>query len=429
MARASTPTLLSLDRFAAILGINPAHFNQAAGETTFPIGSTCSDVWPQFSWQASNQVSREQLARAIRDAEQDIARSLGYYPAPYWVYQEVHKFPRHHRPDVYQHSGLNVRGARKSVRAKFGKFIQAGQRLVAELTNSPATTVGLTLVYDLGALTATITIATTLTDVCEVKAFFANYGGAPEWEIRPAKSKSIAAGVLTMVFDAWLLIDPTLWEAYSTPAGFSAIDLAVVDNYVTSVELYRETNDFTQPSATFYWEPSPAGLSAVSTCTSCGGTGCVACSLSSQDGCLHARNTESGIVVPVPATYDADEATWTQDAYSVCRDPDQVKISYYAGEYDNRWLGDESCETLSNYWAHAIAWLATARLDRPPCSCANVKAKFDSLQEDLALSGATSHQITFQQLNNPFGTRRGEVQAWQRVDQIAGVRLSGGGAI
>lgn len=434
IAQPHKPTILSLAYYAHIMGINPVHF-QGADATAigvFPVGS-CSDVWPRYAWQNADRISREQLTHAIYDAEQDIARALGYYPAPYWVYQEVHKFPRHHRPDVYQHSGLNVRGARKSIRTKFGKFIQAGQRNVDTFICACTTLLGSLVYSDVDGdgfyETAAIQAATTLTDPCELKVYITGTGADQGWEIRRPRSKSISGGFFNAVFDSWLFIQPDLQSLHPTTSGFTAVDISTTANFVTAVDVYREYNDFSQPSATFYWEPSPASLSAVSTCTSCGGTGCVACSLSSQDGCAHVRDTESGIVVPVPGTYDADNATWTQDAYSVCRDPDQVKINYYAGEYDNRWLGGESCEALSNYWAHAIAWLATARLDRPPCSCANVKAKFDSLQEDLALSGATSHQITFQQLNNPFGTRRGEVQAWQRVDQIAGVRLSGGGAI
>ncbi len=433
VAQPHKPTILSLPYYAHIMGINPVHF-QGADATAigiFPVGS-CSDVWPRYAWQNADRISREQLAHAIYDAEQDIARVLGYYPAPYWVYQEIHRFPRHHRPDVYQHSGLNVRGARKSIQAKFGKFIQAGQRAVTSIDTATVVAGSLTYTDEDGdgfAETATVAVSTTLADACELKVYIVGQSGAQGWEIRPARSKSISGGIFTAVFWSWQFIDRDLQAAHPTAAGFSAIDISTTANFVTAVDVYREYNDFISPSATFYWEPDPANLTSVSTCTSCGGTGCVACSLTSQDGCLHVRDTESGIVVPVPATYDVDNATWTQDAYSVCRDPDQVKINYYAGEYDNRWLGGESCEALSNYWAHAIAWLATARLDRPPCSCANVKAKFDNLQEDLALTASTSHQVTFQQLNNPFGTRRGEMLAWQRVDQIAGVRMSGGGAI
>ncbi len=60
----------------------------------------------------------------------------------------------------------------------------------------------------------------------------------------------------------------------------SAIDISTVANYVTSVDVYREYTDFTQASTEFYWETS---------CELCGGAGCSACSLSTQDGCFHVR--------------------------------------------------------------------------------------------------------------------------------------------
>jgi len=141
---------------------------------------------------------------------------------------------------------------------------------------------------------------------------------------------------------------------------------------------------------------------------------------------MHVRNTETGEVVPVPATYDSDDAQWDQAAFSICRDPDEVKLYYYAGEYNERWFDGSSCETLSNYWAHAIAWLATARLERPFCSCGNVLALADHLREDLARSGEVSYQLDFNTLSNPLGTKRGEIQAWQRIAKINGRQLKGG---
>jgi hypothetical protein len=141
---------------------------------------------------------------------------------------------------------------------------------------------------------------------------------------------------------------------------------------------------------------------------------------------LNVRDVENGIVVPQPATYSADDAAWAMDAYSVCRDPEMVRIYYYAGNQDNRFLGGNSCEPLSNYWAHAIAWLATARLDREFCSCGNVQSLSGHLREDLAFTGETSFQIGFELLDNPFGTHRGAVKAWQRVAKIQGRNLKGG---
>ncbi len=147
MARASTPTLLSLDRFASIFGINPVHFNGGDGDSIaiFKLQGTCNDFWPQYNWQYNDRLSREELARAIYSAEEDLARVLGYYPAPQWIAQEVHKFDRHYRRDLWSSGGLNVRGARKSINLRYGKFIQAGQRAVTLV--GTATTAGLTLVY------------------------------------------------------------------------------------------------------------------------------------------------------------------------------------------------------------------------------------------------------------------------------------------
>lgn len=423
------PTLLSLPYYARIMGINPVHFQGAAGDDVWPAGGVCGDVWPRYSWQYADRVSHEDLARVIYDAEEDIARLLGYYPAPKWVAQEIHDYPRHYRRDLYQRDGLNLRGQRKSVRLRWGKFIQAGQR--ATTLVGTATTTGGSLAYtdedgDGFAETATITLATTLTDVCEIKVYHTNTSADPGWEIRPARSKSISGGNVTMVFDSWLFIDPDLQAAHPTQSGFSAIDVSTTANYVTSVDVYREYNDFTATSAVFYWQPTPANLSALTTCTTCGGTGCVACSLSSQDGCMHVRNTQTGDVVPVPATYDSDDSQWDQQAFSICRDPDEVSLYYYAGEYNERWLDGSSCEALSNYWAHAIAWLATARLERPFCSCGNVLALADHLREDLARTGEVSYQVSFDLLSNPLGTKRGEVQAWQRIAKINGRQLKGG---
>ena len=429
MARASVPTLLSLDRYARILGVSPPHFNGGVANTVFPASGGCDDLWWQHQWQKSDRVSREELARAIYDAEEDIARHLGYYPAPKWIAQEQHKYPQHHRRDVYGAGGLNVRGQRKSLRTRYTKIIQAGQRSATELPTSPATTAGVTLVYDLAiqTLTATITLATTVTDACEIKAYFTGHSGDPEWEIRPARSV-VADGVnVTMVFDSWLFIDPDLWEAYPTTAsGLDAIDFTVVGNLVDSVDVYQVTNDFTATSSTFYWEPKPSSSYIGGLCTSCGGAGCPACSLTSQDGCLGVRDVDKGLVVPAPATYSDSDAAWSQDCYTECRDPDMVTIWYYAGDQDNRYLNGDTCTPLSDYWAHAIAWLATARLDRTFCGCTNVETLVDEWRKDLAFVKDTSFITDPAILSNPFGTRKGEVMAWQRVARTQGKQIRGG---
>ena len=427
MARASTDTLLSLDRYAAIMGIPPPSFNQGASATIFPAGSGCSQVWYQYSWQNHDAVSREDLALEIANAEQDIAQVLGYWPAPKWIAQEAHRYPRHHRPDVYGISGKNVRGQRKGIRTNYSKIISPGQRAVA-LQGQP-TVAGGTIVFsdadgDGFDETVTITQATALTDECEVKVYFTGHAGDPEWEIRPARTKAIAGGTFTATFWAWQLIDPDNWEQLPIE-GFTHINLdgAV---YVAQVDVYREYTDTTATASAFYWEPQPT---TTAVCAACLGAGCVACQLTEQEGCLHIRDAERGVVVPAPATYDEDDSAWDTNAFSLCRDPDQVKLYYYCGDLSHLNLAGRTCAPLSNWWAQTIAMLATARLERPFCKCGNAEALARQYMTDLAFQQDHSFNVAFDLLDNPFGTRYGEMRAWQRVSKLASGRRTGATAI
>lgn len=419
-------TLLSKERFAQILSINPVHFQRATAGEVFPVASNaCADLWPRYSWQYADHVSHEDVVRAIYDAEQDIARELNWYPAPWFVSEEIQQYPRHYRPDVYRRCGRNVRGMRLSVIADYAKVIAGGRRAV-DLVNTATVAAG-SLSYtdedgDGFAETATITVSTTysLSQVKAIKVYQAGVSGDQRWEIRPARLKTVSASTFIGVFDSWLFIDPELQAAFPTTDGFSEIDISTTGNYVTSVDVYYEYLDDTDTSAEFYWEPYPGGIVLSGVCSCCSGDGCPACEYSTQTGCLHVRDAERGIVVPQAATYDSSTSQWNADAFSVCRDPEFVKLWYLAGEYEDRYLNGNSLDPLSDYWAHAIAWLAVTRLERPFCSCGNVTALVERLREDLAFTGTdTAYQVDPSVLSNPFGTQRGAVMAWQRVSKFA----------
>jgi len=366
---------------------------------------------------------------ALYDAEECIAEELGWYPAPKWIAQEIHQFPRFHRRELYQLYGRNVRGQQKSVRTDFARVSAPGQRAVSLV--GTATTAGGTLVYsdadgDGFVERATITLPTTLTNKYQIKAYTAGYDGVQVWEIRDPFYREISGGSVELRFYVWQMVRPELWEFFPTTdtehSADLAIDLTDTDNLVTSVDVYREYNDVTATSVTFYWEPTPPDNS----CTDL--AACEACELITQDGCLHIRDAERGIVVPTPATYSAADAAWSQESYTGCRDPDFCKIWYYAGYMSNQELAGRAEQEFVSRWAHPIAWLATARLERPFCSCGNVFALGRDLRTDLALTGESSHQVPFSLLDNPFGTRKGEVMAWKRV-RMAKKRISGGGAV
>ena len=428
VARASTPTLLALDRFSAVLGWAPAAFNQGTSSVIFPHNANCQIIY-QYAWQSHDAVSREEIAREIEAAEQDIANYLGWWPAPRWIAQDVKMYPRFHRPEFYNIGGGNVRDQRKSVKAAYGKVIEPGQRAVT-LLDTDAVPVFSDEDGDTFDETVTITLATTLTDECEIKVYFDGHNGEPEWEIRPARTKEITGGVFIATFWAWQFIDPAYWEALPTHAndGTPAVNLdgAV---YVAQVDIYREYNDPTATSAIFYWEPEPGAL-AGSICDCCGGTGCVRCTLTEQEGCAHIRNAELGILVPATGTYSADNAQWESAAWSVCRDPDEVKIYYYCGNLSELNRAGRRCDGLSDSWARIITYLAAARLKRPLCDCGAASALVDWLQTDLSkATREVSYTVLWDELANPFGTRIGEMEAYRHCRNLVPGRQAGAGAV
>jgi hypothetical protein len=409
MARASIPTLLSLDRFARILGINPVHFGGAVGSTIWPPVGRCSKVWPQHTWQDETDVlSREEVAQAIADAEHDIKRVIGFAAAPTWESEEVHGY-------TYPPRGWNGTLA-YPLRTLWGKVIAGGSRAVTAIDEAVA------VVYsdpdgDGYDELATITCATSLTSAREAKLFFAGTDAAPEWEIRPVRSKTISGGTLTVTADAWLFFDPDLWERYPPSGGVPNIDAEDAASYVTTVDVYREYNDTTATSSTFFWQ-------GTSGCLTCGGSGCSVCGLTTQNGCLSVVDANHGVVQPYPATYSADDAVWTWTTPSSCAWPTQVKLSYYAGLISQRYLKGQDNDPLDHYLAQAITWLAVARLDRPLCDCGNANTVARELQRDLtAVTKGNDRYMRFENMDiytNPFGTRAGEVKAYQRVAHLLG---------
>ena len=413
-------TLLSLPRYARIMGINPVHFAGAVGTSVWTTNTGCSNVWPRYSWQDADKVAHYELALEIKQAEDDIAAYLGYFPAPRWTSAEMHKYPKFHRHDYMDGGGRQFASTpyRKSIVAKNKKVISGGRRAVTLLATP--TVAAASLVYsdndgDGFYETATVTVTTTVTEESEIKVYHAGHSGAQEWEIRPAVSKSVSGGVATLVFESWLFIDPDELSAPPTLDGFSAVSMDTISSLVTSVDVYREYNSEAAVASQMFWEPSNCSI-----CTNCSltiqgsillptgssaasATSCPECGYTAQDGCLLVRDVDTGIVVPAPATWDSDNDTYVITDYAVGRDPDIVKLWYRSGEISEERLRGDPQDMLSYQWAKTIAYLATSRLERPPCDCSPTTTLSIRLMKDIAFTGGdSSFLVDFDILSNPF---------------------------
>lgn len=413
-------TQLSLDRYARILGINPAHFWGGFGQEIWPVGTGCDDLWPRHSWQKGDAVSREELAITIKEAEAEIARYVRFPLSPQW-FEDVLIYPKPYRKEFVGYGGRNVRGMHKSVIAPWHKVIQPGVQVrtfinTVEVVYSDEDGDGFYETATIDCDVSGLNLASP--NVNEIKVFIAGTGGHPDWELRDVRSKTSTSAVATIKMNSWILIEPELKASYPTLDGFNGVDIGTsTDNFVDSVDVYRVYTDATQATARFYWEAEPNGSLPFSTnCVACSGTGCDVCGLISQDGCSYVRDGEAGIICPVPASYNSDTSAWNHATQTIGRDPDLVKVWYLAGNISQEYLAGYSYDPLSDYWAEAIAWLATARLERPLCGCGNTVALADHWRTDVAYNGDdSSYLVDFKMLANPFGTKQGELMAWKRV--------------
>lgn len=382
----------------------------------FPLGGSCDSVWQQHAWQNMDIISREDIAQSIYDAETDIANVLGYPVAPEFISQESHTWAKFYDRSVISAS-TGVRGESKVVPTRQSKVVAVGRR-ATEAIDTAASVVYSDPDGDGWDELATITATTSLTSTDGIKLYTAGKSANPLWEIRPILTKSISSTTLTITLNSWLLIEPELWEAYPTTVETpDPIDITNSANFVTTVDIYREYVDSTNYPAQFTWNASTTGYF----CSSCNGVGCPSCTPTTQNGCLQIKDADRGFVIPTPATYASG---WTVEPWSIGRDPDSVKLWYQAGNRSQRFLAGLDNDPLDHYLAQAIAWLAIARIEAPPCGCGRVLKQFEELRRDVSEVDRTRAVIISvigpEMVTNPFGTRLGEVRAWNRIARIMG---------
>lgn len=393
MGSSKINTLLPLDRWVQVVGLDPRHFRQV--HTHHQADLTCQSVWKEHPWQHADVVSRDDVAHAIAMAEDTLAKHLGFRVLPDWEVGEMHAVPRAGDPTLYNAAGTNPQGFVLSLYLDFGYFVEGGVETLALIDD------GVAIVYtdddgDAYPETATISFATTVTDAQEIAVF---YPGESEqnWEIRPFKTCGIAGGVCTMTFERQQFVVPDLIEALD-PAAVDGDDDA---NFLPTVDVYRRYND-PEDMCSLIWKPR-AGSCSTAAC----------CADTTQSACLVVMDEQKGLVGLQPADYDA--GVWTSTVFTEGRAPDRAQIAYRAGWRDMR--KPYPLLQMDAEIERAVVYLAMSYLQREVCSCSNVEALFKYWTQDLAYSepGGGTYRVAWRQLDNPIGTTRAALHAWELI--------------
>jgi hypothetical protein len=393
---------LPLDEWRRIIGWHPFHFWQLADSTKAPVTSACNTLVFEASWQYADAAGRSDIVRAIQHAEDKLTDYLDFAPAPRAEYDEV-TFGQFYDPRNTYLSSADGQGRWLSLNLEKRRVQTLGTMTVASIGDAAVTLSD----ADGDGLndTFTLTIATTVTDPDQIAVYFAaadRYDGSgisERWRITPV-SVSIAGGVATIKGRAWCIVKPVLYSG----VGVNAIE-ATGNVYATTLTVCRRAVDTTQQGA-FLWEASP-------------GAGCDTSDPSSYQLATAryiVRNSDAGIVAGEAAEYNTASAVWGATAWPVAYAPERARVHYVAGYTDGG-------PAMSEWMKVVVARLAAAELAAPICGCKVANRELSRWQFDLALqSGAADaegYQVSFEDLNCPFGTRRGQIYAWKEIQRIA----------
>lgn len=406
--RANTPTLLSLAEFFEVLGFHPFYAAQLGLNVPARTRGDCQTVLYQDIWQNSDNTSREEIANAIKLAEDRFYQLMGFYPAPQYITAERHQYPSGY--DKSFRSTWSQPGWKyKTVQLNAGFLTNVGTEL---LTLAEAGAPISPQDYDNDGFNEAFSVSATVplnTDASDIVAFFIEndrVNNAQEnYEIRPLKV-TVSGTTATITGGRYLLLRPELALAYdSCPAD-------AVDNnsYVTQLDVYIRTTDQSESGTLTWvdWYQCPDSLTSP-------------CNVVIDTACFQARDLNQSVVAPIPATWDADLSSFVNTCCPnlAWSPPTYVEINYLAG-----WPRQANGRMLSVF-AQVITRMAINYLPPRKCGCARVDIRWE-YWNSFPTDGRQNTFVTPEQLNNPLGGSNGLIEAWNLLQpyiQFRGVAV------
>jgi hypothetical protein len=325
-------------------------------------------------------LSRDDVAFAIKTAEDQIHDTLRFWPAPVWITGEEHQWPSPRR-------GAQL--AYPPIALDHGYFIEGGQRDTDEIdaANAP--------VYLAGVATVNVTAAQILAAGAatnEIEVYFAGETD-PRWRIRNLNRLLDPATGDVSLSGSWAyFIDPDLWYADCDPIDISGV---LPGNLVATVDVLRVFNDPAQQAQIVF----RGGTNAC--------TATAPCAETCQSACITPEDERNSIVRTLAATYAA--GAFSSASLVQNRIPDAMRVWYRAG------LDLQTNGRMRTSIEQAIAQLACTYLPEAPCNCDQVRNRWERYREEQEIN-SVDVALTM----SAFGTTaRGAQYAWSVVKRLS----------
>jgi hypothetical protein len=419
---------LTLDQFCNVISYHPYHFFGLGDNDKLRPTSACNTYVREYGWQGFDSAGRNDVVRAIDQAESKIRNFLGYALMPHYV-EETIPWPKYLDQRLFRYGASGANGFRLPIKLSEGKVLAIGvetKTLVGSInvTYSDANGDGVNDTFTLDP------IPTTLTDPSKFKVYFSigerfdDTTLSERWQIRPITVKFLGGNAI-ISGRIWLASKPALKDRAANLTAYAPIDPSVTSNFPATMDVYTCTTKtdgqtISDSQCVLLWETFP-----------CEGWWCCGwdnlnwtptdarfdpAGVGMAIGRVGIRDAELGIVLPAQALYNSTNGQWFESWNALWREPNRVTIRYYAGDA----LAADG--ELKQEWQTLIARMACAELMDRLCSCDIANKEIYRWQVDFtarkSLAG-DSFNAQPGDLENPFGTRAGHIEAWRRLKILA----------
>lgn len=354
---------VSLADYARILGIDECGLQGVNNPN--PNRRDCQTIWTKRE--------RDQLARYLLEAQEEIEDEIGYFLQKKWVVGQItdqdNGDPRYVDRVRFRRNGR--------IKTRWKVLIAGG--IKAESTIVAGTAIN--WVTDPGIVGP---VATTVTDYHEIAVYH------PGTDVRIIPSKiTISGGTVTIEIPKCRAVVES-----AADNDESGIDYSVAANFETQVDVKRIYND---PSIN-------AKLVKPHTCTGlCYEIGCTA---TLEDACIYIRNDRLGFIDLALATYSG--GSWASSLSACCNNYEFGYLYYCSG-----------VEDISRQGQDSIIRLAHTKMPREMCSC-------DVIAQAWKNDNNVPRALTRERINNPFGLADGAWIAYQFAQSMT-IRRGGRG--
>lgn len=370
----STPNL-NINEFAEYFQINPFFFNFIDPSCIGAIDPSCSDFWNQYQWTSVNGISIELLGSLIKQAETQVKEYYGLTIGD-WITNERIQYPV-----TYMHGNLITPIIKDATFISKYDIDFFGQIKITEIDTLPIVYTG-----DLFFETAQVTV--TIPEDVDVNNLRFYYPSS-NYEIKSFNLIFHEDDIAIFEFSPVNLVKLDAIKKTRYVKG-KTHNLCDDDIYLEEITVKEITKDVCLPDIKVYYDNYCLAGCEYDHIPACGikiGNKTFKINLQEyEDDCL--------VIANCSAIHDC-----------IAKPIKYIEINYYTKSPFNEII------------KHAIWNIVASRLPVNHCEC--LLGIFKDLQVDTKLrSKEGSYSLTSFDLNNPIGSKRGEIVAYKMLESI-----------